>query len=103
MKYGVYAIHDGVRDLYEGLFLYRTELEAVLDCETKIAQVPENRRRYYTVYRVGEYDLTRGTLIAYPSLKLVDVEFPKSEAQLKTKTGTEQQIIQEFVNNVSDL
>lgn len=103
MNYGVYAIYDAVRELYEGLFLYRTELEAVLDCETKISQVPENRRRFYTVYRIGEYDLTRGLLTSYPNPKIVNIDYPKSEAGLKTKTGTEQEIVQEFVNNVSDL
>lgn len=99
MNYGIYAIHSRLTDSYDGLFLFRTELQAQFEISKRI---PEDRRKYETINRIGNFDITTGIIKPYDTPVPVDY-ITETEIQTPLRKGSPEQQHADFVESTADI
>lgn len=101
MKYGVYAIYDVLSETFDGLFLFRTELQAQYELTQRIK--PE-RKEFTKLYRVAHFNIENGSVDPLATPRLIDYyTVPESEIQTPLKKGSIEQQCNDFVENTSDI
>lgn len=100
MKYGIYSILSRLSQTHDGLFLFRTELQAQVVISRKI---PSEDREYSQICRVGDFDIETGIVTPYSCPIPIDYHAPKAEVQTPIKHGTPEQIQSQFVENVANI
>lgn len=101
MKYGVYAIYDVLSETYDGLFLFRTELQAQYELTQRIK--PE-RKDFTKIFRVGHFNIETGTIDSLVNPHLIDYySVPDSVVQTPLNKGSVEQQCNDFAEKTIDI
>ena len=101
MNYGIYAIFDVWSETHDGLFLFRTELQAQYELTSRIK--PE-RKEFTKIYRVGNFNIETGIVTPLSNPHYVDFySVPESAIQTPLKRGTIEQQVNDFAESTSDI